>query len=218
MKQLKAHFNYGRRLRFEERSDQSKDYHAKDIVAFTEIMKKKFGVDVYMIYGTLLAAVRDGDFIPEDKDIDVAYVSKYSDYDDIVKEMVEIYQFFYDNNLLRDFGGSSKYPRYCGHAHLFYPERRTELDVWTSWIDKNGKFNFWFIGKELDKSILYPLTTKKLRGQDVQVPNKNRVLLRYIYSHAWKIPIANAKGKMYTDVRMPALCEMCKNPVKGVIE
>jgi phosphorylcholine metabolism protein LicD len=83
-----------RALRFDERTSEEKDNFADDLVALTDFFKRRFDLDLYLIYGTLLGAVRENGFIADDKDIDVAYMSKYHDFDDIVKEMVEIYQCF----------------------------------------------------------------------------------------------------------------------------
>lgn len=207
-----------RALRFDERTAEEKDNFADDLIALTDFFKQRFDLDLYLIYGTLLGAVRENDFIADDKDIDVAYMSKYHDFDDIVKEMVEIYQVFFDMKLVRDFGNIKTYPKYCGHAHLYYPTRRTEFDIWTSWIDRAGKFNFWFIGKELDASILYPLSSVQLRNRIVNVPHKYKVLLNFIYSNNWKKPRPNEKGLRYNTIQFDSLCNYCKNPIEGIKE
>lgn len=207
---------YGRRLRFEERSDAMKDQHVQDILDMTAFFKEKFNLDLYVMYGTLLGTVRHGDFIADDKDIDVSFVSSYSDYDSIVAQMVGVYQVFYDMGLVRDVGQAKKDPYYTGHAHIFYPNERTEFDIWTSWLGVNGKFNFWWTGKDLDKSVFYPFRTLKLRGKDVQVPNKYKVLLKYLYGSGWKAPVANDKAAKHNPKYFPPLPYLCKNPIVGI--
>jgi hypothetical protein len=99
-------------------------------------------------------------------------------------------------NKVISYGEGSDLPRFCGHSHFYFEEKKFVFDVWTSWIDKNGKYHFYSMGKNLDKGILFPFQKGNLRGKSFLIPNKSEELLTYLYSSDWKKPL-NRKSYYY---------------------
>lgn len=203
----------GKDIRFKNRNEYTKNKHVADLVSLQRFFKRRFGIGLFMTMGTLLGAVREGDFIENDKDIDLLYISKFSDYDSIVKEMVGIYQVFYDMDSYHSFGASLDYRNNCGHGHIYFPNRNsTQFDIWTGWIDKEGYLNFWRIGKKLDVKTVFPLTQVSLRGKKINAPHKYKIFLKYLYGSDWMIP-ADRKGRHLHPDFFPPLYDLCKNRV-----
>ncbi|MFM9276378.1 LicD family protein, partial [Pseudarthrobacter sp. NKDBFgelt] len=57
---------------------------------FQEYFRKTFNKDLYFVAGTLLGAVREGDFIAHDDDMDVGYFSTKASAEEVRDEMFEI--------------------------------------------------------------------------------------------------------------------------------
>ncbi len=69
------------------------DHQAEDLFAVTRTIKKlegtfktEFDLDIYLTWGTLLGAVREGDFIAFDTDVDIAYLSEQTSDFEITEE------------------------------------------------------------------------------------------------------------------------------------
>lgn len=140
--------------------------------------KHKWNLDLYLVYGTLLGALREQDFIPHDYDIDMAYHSKYQSKEDVIKEFTEIKNYFDKKKLL-----------YKSHmlGHFIYYSGVKAIDIWTSFVSKNKLY----LVNAFDGNIpnyATPLKMTQFKGYNFYIPNEPDKLLTAIYKD-WKTPI-----------------------------
>ena len=180
---------------------------------FNKWFSKLFGVQIYLMFGTLLGALREKDFIANDNDIDLAYISKYHKFEDVFEELLEINRVCNEMGLIRSFGEGKNSPRYCGHSHIFSKDKKCNFDVWTSWIGEDGLYYFYPIGLGMPRDIVLPLQLHELRHKKFYVHNKLQKMVEYLYSSDWKTPL-NRKGGYYNKKRLEPLIHLY-NKLKG---
>lgn len=145
---------------------------------------EKVGVRPFVAYGTLLGAVRDGDFIGHDSDADIGYVSAFESPADAVRESFDM------QRKLQDMGYAVH--RYSG---LGLKVLVKEMDGSLRGLDVFGGFQrdgmlylMGEVGHPFRDEWLYPRTTAKLAGRDVPVPAVPDRLLEAMYGEHWRVP------------------------------
>lgn len=166
---------------FDERNSKQLDQHVLEMKKFMDWFEKRTKLTIYLIYGTLLGAVRESDFLKHDYDIDLAYLSKETEINKIVEEKNRVLEILKEADLLiKSFG--------YGHFHTYSFDKSMALDMWTSWIDQNN--NFYAVSAYdawVKKEDIEPFTKIKLRGIDFTVPKDYDKFLTVYYGN-WKIP------------------------------
>ncbi len=157
--------------------------------------------DIYIHYGTLLGAIREGGLIGHDTDIDVAYVSKYHTAHEVEAEMIDIYRRLLSADVLDMYWKRQRTPEWfevelnptrdivepVGQAHIVFDDPEQPIDLYTTWIDKNDDYynplepTAWCKGKDL-----FPFKHGRLYDFIFNVPNNSRALLTHHYGN-WKI-------------------------------
>lgn len=155
-----------------------------EVVELLEVLRDKAGVPAFISYGTLLGAVRNGQLIGHDNDIDVAYVSEHPHPVDVAREAYRV------ERALRDHGwvvrrGSGV--RINVRLRLSDNSMRC-VDVFTAhWVD-----GVLFIpsdtGFRLPRETILPLTTVELLGRQVPAPAQSERLLAATYGDNWRVP------------------------------
>jgi len=148
--------------------------------------KELFGYDLYLVYGSLLGCVRDKMTIPFDDDFDVAYHSKFTKKEDIVKENQEMANVLLKNHMLYKL-------RMPGQIHLKGVNDGTCFDLWTSFSINNKYYLINGVHGIVNYSP-FPLKQVDFMGLPVLIPNTPETLLNYIYK-TWQTPIAPIGGK-----------------------
>jgi len=166
---------------FGQRSNEQLDNHASELKIFMNWFEEKINLPIYLIYGTLLGAKREGNFLKHDYDIDIAYLSKETNINKIVEEKNWVLEELKKEDLLiKAFG--------CGHFHSYSFDKSLALDMWSSWIDEKddyyavSAYNAW-----VKKEDVLPFTEIKLRNETFKAP-KNIDKFLTVYYGNWKVP------------------------------
>jgi len=163
---------------FADRNNKLKSQNLKDMKDIEDYFKNKLNLQLYMIYGTLLGTIRDNSFIPGDSDIDFAYLSKYTNVEDVKKEVERI---AWD---LRHVGLLVKCHNNGGQLRVSSPSNKTVVDVWTSWIE-NEEYHIIPYRKIGNKEDISPLIKKNFYNSAFMVPNNSEKILDAMYID-WK--------------------------------
>ncbi len=154
--------------------------------AMTELLEVLAGAGVaaFPAYGTLLGAVREGDFLGHDSDADLGYVSSRSNPVDVIRESFELQR-------VVAAAGYRTY-RYSGLAFrvdVVEADGATRfLDVFGGFLDGGRLYLMGEIGTPFERDWLLPLGTVSLRGRDYPAPARPEKLLEAMYGPSWKVP------------------------------
>ena len=144
----------------------------------------KAGIDAFLVYGTLLGAVREGKLIGHDSDADLGYVSEHQHPADVIAESFQI------QRLLAEAGYDIT--RYSGAA--FKVDVREGdgsvrgLDVFGGFMRDGHLHLMGEIRTEFRREWIFPLTTARLEGREFPVPADSDRFLAVTYGPTWRKP------------------------------
>ena len=144
---------------------------------------EELGLEPFVVYGTLLGAVRDGDLIPHDDDADLGYVSAHEHPADVLRENLAL------ERALRQ-RGYSVLRHSGGHLQLTFSDADVALDhyidIFTAFVTGDRTYLCFQVGAEgLD---LRPRTDVTIRGRRYPAPVASEALLAATYGPGWRIP------------------------------
>jgi len=179
-------------LKFRNLGKQDADQITEDWLSLVGLLNS-WGFRAYLGFGSLLGAVREGDYIQGDDDVDIFYVSNQTDRWFVVEELRDLLNRLKQSALLHkvwiDTGVSwgelwndSMYP--VGQQHVWSPNKRNVFDLFTSWVEKDELiFCQWGrCGKVNLKETRIPF-----RDVEINVPMGNEKILRYLFGD-WRTP------------------------------
>ena len=146
------------------------------------ILAKK-GLKLFVMYGTLLGAYRNGDFIGHDHDFDAGYISNHTDPDKVIAELVEVAEILVQHG----------YRVACKLSCIWVtdPKTKVTIDIFHLYFGENGKLllPFGVCGvKPFMKSDFQGYIHIELAGRKVLAVADTEALVEYIYGPHWKIP------------------------------
>lgn len=148
------------------------------------IVREAFGYDVFLVYGTLLGAVREGGFIGHDLDFDAAYLSRHRDGPAAAAELREI------AFRLIEAGLDVKAMRTTLHIHD--RERHSiRIDLFHLYFDPSGalQFPFGVAGVSQVRDADWQGTREiDFHGARVLVPVNAEQMVEHIYGPGWRSP------------------------------
>ena len=165
------------------------------------LMKERLGVELFLSYGTLLGAIREGGFIKNDNDIDCSFLAKSSDPKGVIAEVYEVIKLCIELNFFIRIS--------AGKKHFQIRDRKSQgaFDIFWSWRDEStGEYrvSYGHHGKalELEDNTL-ELEPMDFLGFDVLVPKESEALLEQYYGEGWRIPDHGFSHLAKTRVRNP---------------
>jgi phosphorylcholine metabolism protein LicD len=169
------------KILFSQRSENYKTILSKEMMNITSFFKQTFNLDIYLIFGTLLGAIREKDFIGHDYDVDLAYISNFKTKKNVIKEFVNICDILNKNKLLIKRKG-------VGQLHCKSLENKMKFDIWTSYQVSENEIDLKPIDFLIPTTVILPLKTIMFRKFSFNIPNKSTELMNLLYKD-WETPI-----------------------------
>lgn len=148
------------------------------------IVSEQFGTEAFLIYGSLLGAVRENGFIGHDIDFDAGYVSRHSEGAEAGRELAEIGRALIDAGLFVE--------SRTVVLHIFDPKHPADhIDLFHTFFDDEGVLCFpWGIAgtTPFRRSQWAGVEEVDFAGSLVAIPKNAPALLETIYGPSWQIP------------------------------
>ena len=168
-------------------TEEEKNKYTSDLKELELYFRTCINLPVYLIYGTLLGAIRNNDYISHDTDVDLGYLSSYIKEEDVYVERLSLIDKLEADGMLRCRGTQGIKIKFNGN----------DFDVWTSWITENNKYKVLPFNDLCNKDAIVPFRTGTIRGIEFPVPQKSEELLDILYVN-WKIPVTEKYFKNNT--------------------
>lgn len=186
-------FNKYGRLRLSMRSDLGyQGWCIETYYALRDEIREAINCDSFAIYGTMLGAVREGDFIGHDNDFDMVYVSKHSEPEAVKAEFVLLCEYLID-------AGYWLKPK---KTHTWVRRRGTKqkMDIFFGWFDAKGLFrlSYGYHGKPVGREGFDERTPYMLAGRRIMLPTASPEILKQIFGDGWKTPDRGFKHQSAT--------------------
>lgn len=164
-----------------------KDLQAQQLKLYESVskdLKEALGVDLFILYGTLLGCVRDGKLIEHDDDFDVGYISKGTRPEEVKKETAEVMKALVERGYYVSI--NFRWRAFCvwgkGVPH------RCRLDVRPVWFEDGMMWAHLQACHKLDERHFLPLVARNLDGVEVLLPRHAEAFLEANYGPGWKVP------------------------------
>ncbi len=142
------------------------------------------GVQPFLAYGTLLGAVRDGDFIGHDSDADLGYVSAHQHPAEAAMESFRLQR--------RLVGLGYTIQRYSGLAFKVVVKESDGsprgLDVFGGFMREGHLYLMGEVGHPFERAWLEPRSEVRLAGRTFPAPAVPEHMLEAMYGPTWKVP------------------------------
>jgi hypothetical protein len=163
-------------------SEEEKKFMAKELNELIIKLSQLTGLKFYLIYGTLLGAIREKKFIEHDYDVDIAYISKYNLEIDVCQESNELCELLNNKGIwIRQRGETG------GKYHITSLSNKNWFDLWISWINNNRYYLIPTISGNIKENIVLPLKSYSFYDYKFLIPQQSEILLDSLYRN-WKIP------------------------------
>lgn len=149
-----------------------------------EAFRDVTGRELFLMYGTLLGYVREGDFIPGDDDFDVGYLSAARTPREVRQESIEI---------MASLARAGFYINLNTMGRPFRLRRSTDaaeehLDVHAVWHERGFIWAQIAACLSLGPESFVPCGEGELRGRKVAVPADAKAFLHAYYGPGWCVP------------------------------
>lgn len=142
------------------------------------LFAEHLGRELFLLYGTLLGCIRDGDFIAGDDDVDVGYLTDAADPAAVKAETLDVVE-----RLLAL--GYDAGCRISGGLFKLYIDER-ELDIYPVWFADGRAWAYQDI--DAQRSDFAPPTTTRFKDVEVAVPARAEQVLEGTYGPDWRVP------------------------------
>jgi glycosyltransferase involved in cell wall biosynthesis/tetratricopeptide (TPR) repeat protein len=150
------------------------------------LLDEQFGYTLFPLYGNLLGAVRDHDFIEHDVGgFDVGYVSQHQSPEGVRRELSDICRMLAAHDYYLELKPWSVYVRRTRGEAVF-------VDLNFAWFNPEGELNLsygWRYAPVTDAPRLHMRRECPIFGHLVPIPGNAEAVLEQLYGPDWPIPI-----------------------------
>ncbi len=166
----------------------------KRYVQTARFMEDRFAIRPFLVAGTLLGIVREGDLIAHDDDFDAGYFSRETTAEAVRDEMFAIIR------IMREAGLRAR----PAHTRRFFKvgPGSSKLDFFPSWFE-NG--HVWMPNSQMMSAtadLMHPPREAEFLGRKVWLPNQPEAYLALHYGETWRTP-----DKHYREVKPPGVMD-----------
>lgn len=175
---------FGALVRMFTETDEAAAHHLATEVARLAEDVNAFGVVGYLVYGSLLGAVRNGKLIGHDTDTDMAYLSNHNHPADIARESFALERFLVDR-------GWTMQRMRVGLTRAVLHDQSGDLrhiDIFFSSHDGKHFYLNPYVLVEMPRSALVPTSTVVLEGVKIPAPADPDAVLTATYGPSYLIP------------------------------
>ncbi|MDF1606184.1 methyltransferase domain-containing protein [Nocardioides sp. YIM 152315] len=147
------------------------------------ILREEHGHDLFLTFGTLLGAIREGDYIGHDNDFDVAYVSRERSGPAAAAELVSVARTLIDRGYRVEAMSS------CLHV-VDAARSKNRIDIFHTYVDADGELQhpFGYTGTTPVTGEWQGSREIDFSGGRALVPVRSEELLAAIYGDDWRRP------------------------------
>jgi hypothetical protein len=149
-----------------------------ELASFMSLLNEKFSLFSFITSGTLLGAIRDDSLLNHDDDLDISYISAYTDEKSILNERLNL------ATNLKELGFKVKISARDTHIQVHFFKGIT-LDLFVSFTESDFINVSPLPRNQLKKSSVLPLKNIKLHDVLITVPNNSVHLLVNNYGENW---------------------------------
>ena len=153
-----------------------------EIVAKTGSIFEELGYDWFINSGTLLGAIRDGNFIPHDDDVDLAVILPGDNIEAVARSWCALREEVQDRGMLVPWGDKNRY-----QIH-FKVKAKFGLGIFPCWIIDERVFIWPHTYGEIGEKDLLPLSQFSIGAVTVKVPAMPEKVLELNYGPDWRVP------------------------------
>lgn len=150
------------------------------------VFRVEFGLQIYLTWGTLLGAMREGDLIPHDFDIDVAYVSRARSAAGVTRERAAILAHF--QRFGRVIGTPSPGRFMVSAVPAPSGDHEHGIEIYTSFVTGGRFYGYPTLPGILPGRAIKPFRTATLRGVEFSVPRRAERFLDLAIGEDWRVP------------------------------
>ena len=145
-----------------------------------------WGYDHFINSGTLLGAVREGDFIGHDDDVDFGVFINGTSATERIDAVMLLRE-----KLIQAYPGCFTRISYQGPMVSITLPSGMCVDLFASWIEDDKVYVWPHTYGELSRADVYPMSQHKLSGVDFPAPRDSDKMLNINYGGDWRIPDPN---------------------------
>ncbi len=176
---------YGKLIRpLAAEGDDTLDELMDHVERLLQVMNDTCGVPAFIAYGTLLGAVRNGQLIGHDNDVDLGYVSAHEHPVDVVREGYRIERALIEAGWSVRRGSGTR-----TNVRVKLSDGTTRyIDIFTSHWVEGVYYMPQDTGFRIGRETILPLTTVELVGRRLPAPADSDALLALTYGEGWRTP------------------------------